>query len=102
MEVLVYIDYSPVRIARKVKEGSKEVYALSGEVRTIDDSQLPERSTRNYWKWDEEEKKIVVDQSKIEAVEEKQELERDILSGIKKKLNLTDEEWELLKKLVKR
>jgi len=99
MKCVVYADYYPVRILYKIKNDKVD---LVGRKFTIDSEGLPERKFRKYWKWDDEKSKVVVDKAKVKAVNDKKDAEDAILAGIKTKLGLTDDEWEVLKKLVKR
>jgi hypothetical protein len=100
MKVRVYKNYRPIKIVFPVKGFTgKEV---DGDYEVIDSDDLPSKDTRNYWRWDEDEKRVVVDRAKVNAINDKKASEEATLAGIKSKLGLTDQEWQLLKKLVKK
>lgn len=63
----------------------------------MNESELPTRKDRDCWELDKQNKKIKINQAKKQAREqEKQEKENKIMA-LKQKLNLTDEDFVLLK-----
>lgn len=99
MKVRIYYNYSPIRIVYPIDGEIKS--DLIGDFANIDSADLP-NGNRNQWKWDSDKKKVVIDRAKVDALKAKKDAEDALLAGIKLKLGLTDDEWEVLKKLVKK
>lgn len=95
-QATVYINYAPVKVVYGRDNG-----LISGEKVIVDTDDLPDRKYRNNWKWDAENKKVIIDFDKIKAVEKTKEGRNGRLLAIKEKFGISDEELEDLKAYVK-